>query len=470
MKIRTSTLIVASAVLIVGLAGGYLIGSGTSPQPTHAAATSKYYVCEVHGHIHDKPGTCPICGTALKPADTMDIEPAPEKSDRKIKFWRSPMDPTFVSKAPGKDSMGMELVPVYEGDPETMTGMVVIESSIVQQMGIRTEHVMKGPLRRRIRTIGNVTYNEESLGTVTAKLDGWVDKLHVDKTGQPVDVGTPLFSIYSKELEAAQSSFLDSLKDPRLTSTSVSEAERTRAKNLLESSRRRLESWDVSPDQIDALAKDMTYRRTFDLRSPFKGVVTHKEAVAGRFFKAGARLFEIADLSTVWIYAKIYEYEQPWVKEGQSASITLSYIPGRTFKGTVEYVYPFLNEKTRDITVRIRAQNEDGQLLPGMFANVVMDCDLGTTALLVPDEAILDTGVRKLVFVQRGPGKFEGREVTLGVRAANDRWEVLDGLKKHEEVVVSGQFLLDAESKVREAIRKFLDADGAAPPAKKHNH
>lgn len=469
MRIKRSTLVLVAAILAVGLAGGYLIGSGASHEATHAGGTSKYYVCEVHGHIHDGPGTCPICGTALKPADSMDVEPEPEKPGRKVKFWRSPMDPTFVSKGPGKDSMGMDLVPVYEGDPETMTGMVVLEPSVVQQIGIRTGHVMRGPLRRRIRTVGNVTYNEESLGTVTAKLDGWIDKLYVDKTGQQVGVGAPLFSIYSKELEAAQSSFLDSLRDPRLTSTSVSEAERTRAKNLLESSRRRLESWDVSTDQIDALAKDKTYRRTFDLRSPFKGVVTHKEAVAGRFFKAGARLFEIADLSTVWIYAKIYEYERPWVKEGQSATISLSYIPGKTLKGTVEYVYPFLNEKTRDITVRIRAKNEDGHLLPGMFANVVMDCDLGTTALLVPDEAVLDTGVRRLVFVQRGPGKFEGREVTLGVRAADDRWEVLDGLKVHEEVVVSGQFLLDAESKVREAIRKFLDADGGAPPAKKHN-
>jgi len=326
-----------------------------------------------------------------------------------------------------------------------------------------------GELSRRIRTVGRVVYDEEKLGTVTSKLDIWVERLYVDKTGQKVASGDPLVEIYSKELEAAQVAFLDSLKDPRLTSKAVSEAERRRAANLLESSRRRLEYWDLPADQIEAIAKDGQVRRTLTLRSKFDGIVTKKNAVEGRFFKSGTALFEIADLTTVWVYASIYEFERPWIREGQPVTISLSYVPGKDYEGKVDYVYPYLNEKTRDITVRMRFDNPNGVLLPGMFANVALNSNLGTHALLLPEEAVLDTGTRKIVFVERGPGKFEGREVRLGVRSGDGMWEVLDGMKTGERIVLSGQFLLDAESKVREAIRKFLDADGPdeTPPADK---
>lgn len=452
--------------LLIGGGVGYLVrGAGSTPMAHGGHKNSdQYYVCEVHGHVHEGPGTCPVCGTELTPAEKMDLPDRPS-GDRKVKFWRSPMDPTFVSKGPGKDSMGMDLVPVYEGDPLTQTGMVVIEPEVMLQMGIRTEVLEHGDLVRRIRTVGNVTYNEETLGTETSKLDVWVEKLYVDKTGQTVKVGDPLVEIYSKELEAAQVAFLDSLRDSRLTSKDVSEAERSRAADLLESSRQRLRYWDISEDQIESIAKAGTVRRTITLRSRFAGVVTHKSAVEGRYFKAGVPLFEIADLSTVWVYGQIYEFERPWVKTGQKATITLSYVPGRPYEGEVEFVYPYLNEKTRDITVRMRFANPEGALLPGMYANVDLKASLGTHALLVPEEAVLDTGKRKIVFVVRGRGKFEGREVRLGVRAAGGKWEVLDGLKTGERIVVSGQFMLDAESKVREAIRKFLEAGEQPPPA-----
>lgn len=449
--------------LAVGIGAGYAL-RGTGGE-AGGEAEAQYYVCEVHGHVHKGPGTCPICGTKLVPAKKMDLAKAKKKSDRKVKYWRSPMDPTFVSKGPGKDNMGMDLVPVYEGDAETQAGMVVIKPEVMLEMGVRTDKVREGELVRRIRTVGDVTYDEETLGTVTTKLDVWVEKLVVDTTGQHVEVGDPLLEIYSKELEAAQVAFLDSLHDPRLTSPDVSAAERGRAAALLESARRRLEYWDIPKDQIDAIAKDGKVHRTVTLRSRFAGVVTHKNAVEGRYFKAGAPLFEIADLATVWVYGKIYEYERPWVKTGQKAKITLSYVPGTDYEGEVDYVYPYLNEKTRDITVRMRFANPKRALLPGMYTNVTMDCSLGTRALLVPDSAVLDTGTRKVVFVVRGPGKFEGRDVRLGVHAAGGKWEVLDGLKEGDRVVVSGQFMLDAESKVREAIRKFLEAGGEEPPS-----
>lgn len=461
-------LLIPGLALVAGLGIGYFArGGGAVADPAEPGVRRRYYVCEKHGHVHEGPGTCPKGGGKLKPVEGM-AQPAKKKEEeqRKVKYWRSPMDPTDVSKSPGKDNMGMDRVPVYEGDAEAQAGMVVIQPEVMLQMGIRTKVLKHGNLTRRIRTVGNVTYNEETLGTVTSKLSLWVEKLHVNKTGQAVKAGDPLLEIYSKELEAAQVSFLDSLNDPRLTSKTVSAAERERAAALLVTSRRRLEYWDIPKDQIDAIAKSGRVRRTVILRSTFDGIVTHKNAVEGRFFKAGSALFEIADLSTVWVYGQIYEFERPWVKEGQKAAISLSYIPGLAYDGVVEFVYPYLNEKTRDITVRMRFKNPKGVLAPGMYANVTLNSSLGTHALLVPEEAVLDTGTRKIVFVVRGVGKFEGRDVRLGVRAAGGLWEVLDGLKTGDRVVVSGQFMLDAESKVREAIRKFLEADGeAAPPS-----
>jgi len=456
------------------LAGGFLLGrmtGGAASSAIHHAGGTKYWICKKHGHLHEGPGTCPVDGEELIPATEMEGYGAKKTatSDRKVKYWRSPMDPTFVSKAPGKDNMGMDLVAVYEGDAESEPGVITVAPNVVLQMGVRTDTIKVGELVRRIRAIGTVAYNEETLGTVTTKLGGWVEKLYVDKTGQAVKVGDPLFDLYSKEMEAAQSAFIQSLKDPRLTSPNVAPADRLMAQGLLESTRRRLEYWDIPPAQIDAIAKEGRVRRTVTILSPFSGIVTHKNAVEGRFFKPGAPLFEIADLSTVWVYAKIYEFERPWVKVGQKAEIRLSYIPGKTYEGLVEYVYPYLNEKTRDITVRLRFPNAEGILLPGMFAKVVMDCSLGTKAALVPEDAVLDTGTRKVVFLARGAGQFEGREVSLGVQAADGMWEVLDGLKAGDRVVVSGQFMLDAESKVREAILKFLNegaqaGDTAASP------
>jgi len=445
--------------LALGLAVGYVV-RGRAPEAGHPMGAAKYYTCEKHGHIHEGPGTCPVDGEPLKPVEVMPARKTRE--ERKAKYWRSPMDPTFVSKEPGKDNMGMDLVPVYEGEAEAQAGVITVAPEVVLEMGIRTAKLEHGELRRRIRTVGNVDYNEEFLGTVTTKLDGWVDRLFVDTTGQKVEVGDPLFDIYSKELEAAQVAFLDSLRDPRLTTAEVSAEERARAAALLESARQRLEYWDIPKDQIEGIAKEGKVRRTVTIRSRFRGIVTHKNAVAGRFFKAGEPLFEIADLSTVWVYAKIYEYERPWVKEGQEATIVISYVPGQVYRGRVEYIYPYLNEKTRDITVRLRFDNPDGALLPGMYAEVAMDCSLGTHALLVPESAVLDTGVRKIVFVALGGGRFEARDVRVGVHAAEGMWEVLDGLKTGEEVVVSGQFMLDAESKVREAIRKFLESGKGA--------
>jgi len=466
MRIPAKLWIVIAA-LLVGFGGGFLVRGLRKPRGMQGMSMSgdqtKFYICEKHGHLHKGPGICPICGDKLKPIKLMDMggKKAGAKG-RKVKYWRSPMDPTFVSKQPGKDNMGMTLVPVYEGDAEAQAGIVTVEPAVMLQMGVRTQTLKHGELVRTIRTVGNVTYNEETLGTVTTKLNVWIEKLYADRTGQVVKAGDPLVEIYSKELEAAQVAFLDSLKDPRLTSKAVSEAERGRAADLLKSARRRLEYWDIPKDQIDLIAKDGRVHRTLVLRSRFSGIVTHKNAVEGRFFKAGAPLFEIADISTVWVYGKIYEYERPWVKAGQEADISLSYVPGRTYRGIVEYVYPYLNEKTRDITIRMRFPNRKGTLLPGMYANVTLDCSLGTHALLVPEEAVLDTGKRKIVFVVRGPGKFEGRKVRLGVQASGGMWEVLDGLKEGERVVVSGQFMLDAESKVREAVRKFLEADSKA--------
>ena len=332
---------------------------------------------------------------------------------------------------------------------------VSIDPGIALNMGVRTQTVEEGPLFREIRTVAHLMVNEELLYEVTNKFDGWLDKVYVEKTGEYVKEGQVLFEIYSKDLIPAQTAFLDSLSDPRLTSPNVSEEERDRARSILESTRRRFKLWDIPESWIQELEKTRKIQRTVPIRAASSGVVMKKIAVEGKFFKAGSRLYEIASLESMWALAAIYESERPFVREEQPAMMTLSYIPGKLFRGHVDYVYPYVNPKTRDISVRLVFPNPDMELLPEMYANVHLRGKIKNRAVLVPDSAIINTGERQIVFVVKGEGKFEPREIQLGVLAEHDMREVLRGLRPGEEVVVSGQFMLDSESRVREAILKF---------------
>jgi len=406
----------------------------------------------------------PVLNPGEMSAAEMQDEKREEKSDktkkkRKILYWRAPMDPTEIYDHPGKSRMGMDLIPVYEGEEQVGAGGTIsIDPVTVQNMGIRTEKVKRMRFTRLIRTVGKIDYNEENLFTISPKISGWVEKLYVNYTGKMVHKGEPLLEIYSPDLVTTQEEYLLAYNNKKLVGNSRFDAIRNGAETLLQSSRKRLLYWDIQPSEIEELEKTGKVRKAIRLYSPTNGVVLHKNAVEGVFVKEGTNLYQIADLSTIWVYASIYDYELPWIQVGQEAKVELSYLPGKTFTGKVIYVYPYLNEKARDIKIRMEFPNPNLELKPGMYANVILEGKPIPDALVVPSEAVIRTGERNIVFVARGNGKFEPRKIQIGEEGGpnNKYLRVLSGLLEGESVVTSAQFLLDSESRLQEAIQKML--------------
>jgi Cu(I)/Ag(I) efflux system membrane fusion protein/cobalt-zinc-cadmium efflux system membrane fusion protein len=279
----------------------------------------------------------------------------------------------------------------------------------------------------------------------------------VDFVGERVRRGQPLFDIYSPELVTAQEEYLLALEQFRRLGESDFPQVREAARRLLTASRTRLAYWDVSAAQIERIAAEGRVRKAITVYSPASGVVIRKNALLGHYVKAGEHQYEIADLSRVWVDVEIYEYELPWVRQGMEAVMDLAYIPGARFEGRVLFIYPYLNPKTRTATLRLEFANTDERLKPDMFTNVYLESRLGEDVLVVPQEAVIDSGVRKLVFVSRGQGKFTPREVKIGAEVNQGELQVLEGLSAGEEIVISAQFMLDSESSLREAIQKMLE-------------
>ena len=333
---------------------------------------------------------------------------------------------------------------------EIAPGTVQISPERQQLIGVRFGTVEKRALTKVIRTVGRIDYDEKRIGIVSPKISGWIEELYVDFTGQFVRKGAPLLTIYSPELVSTQEEYLLALKARQDWSKSPF-SEVTEGGNLLaESARRRLKLWDISDAQIKALEENREPKKTLTLYSPFTGHVLEKMVNKGQFVDAGMALYKIADLSVVWLIADIYESELSAIRVGQQAAIQMSYYPGETFTGKAIYIYPYMDAQTRTAKVRYEFANPHGKLKPGMFADVEITVRLGDK-LAVPEGAVIDTGVRKVVIVDRGSGYFEPREVRLGVKAG-DVFEVLDGLKAGERVVTSANFLIDSESKLKEAI------------------
>ncbi|WP_461210956.1 efflux RND transporter periplasmic adaptor subunit [Desulfocurvus sp. DL9XJH121] len=387
-----------------------------------------------------------------------EVDPATGKT---IKYWVAPMDPTYIREEPGQSPMGMDLVPVYveEGPGEKEpTSTIRIDPVTIQNMGVRIAPVRRDTLSRSIRALGTVTYDERRMYTVTSKFDGWVERLYVSFVGEGVKKGQPLMDIYSPDLVTAQEEYLLALRQVRELGGSDYQQVREGARRLLDAAHRRLLNWDMSEAQIARLAREGKARRTLTVYSPATGVVTKKDAYEGHFVKAGMHQYEIADISRVWVDAEIYEYELPFVSLGMTARMELSYLPGKNFQGKVFFVYPYLNPKTRTATLRLTFDNSGGELKPAMYANVYLESEVGGEVLVVPQEAVIDSGERTLVFVDRGRGRFEPREVRLGAEGADNTYQVLSGLSEGENIVVSAQFMLDSESRLREAVAKLLEA------------
>jgi membrane fusion protein, copper/silver efflux system len=340
-------------------------------------------------------------------------------------------------------------MPLSEDGASPTQATIRLSPAQRQMIGVTSAAVEKTMLKKTIRAVARVDFDERRLTEVTFKIGGWVQDLFVDYTGKPVRKGEPLLTLYSPDLVTSQEEYLLALRTrDQLAQSSLPEA-RNGSQGLVEAARRRLLLWDLTPQQLKALEERGTPQTYLTLFAPASGIVVEKMAVKGMRMEPGMKLYRIADLSTVWLYADIYESDIPLVREGQVVSISLSYYPGEIFTGKITYIYPYLDTQTRTNKVRLEFANPQGKLKPGMYANSEIAMNLGFT-LTVPESAVLQSGLRQVVFVDQGQGVFAPREVKLGTKA-DSRFAVLDGLTAGERVVTSGNFLLDSESKLQSA-------------------
>lgn len=463
--VATVSLVVFVAIVAAAVLAIQPWRHGTQqPSTPHAV---KYH-CPMHPTIvADKPGSCPICGMDLVPIASDDGgggDAAPPKTKT---VWRSTMNPGEVADRPGKDSMGMEMVaeevPVDSGRTESaVPGLARIRMNAQkrQLIGVRTAPVTKNAFERTIRAVGRIVPDETRLRQVTTKIDGYVERLHANAVGEVIRKGQPLLEIYSPELLASQNEYLVALAARQRTAGSSITSVAGYGDELVVSSRRRLQLFDIGDDQIDRLERTGTPERVVTVYAPISGVITARTVVQGQKIASGMALLEVVDLTHVWVLASVYEYELPFVKVGQAATMTLGYLPGKAFDGTVSFVYPTVDPQTRTVQVRVEVSNTEFQLKPDMFADVVLHADLGER-LAVPDSAVLDTGTRSIAFVESEEGVFEPRELKIGLRLENE-YEVLEGLTEGERVVVSANFLIDSESKLKAALAGMSEPSGPA--------
>ena len=431
--------------------------------PGESAGAHDIYTCSMHPEvIQDHPGRCPQCGMEL-------VKKTVEQGAVEI-VYTCPMHPEVISHEPGKCPIcGMELV--AKKIPKAAT--VKLTPNVVQKIGVRTALVEVYPLKRKIRTVGRVVYDETRIVDITTKIGGWVEQLYVDFTGQMVNKGQSLIDIYSPELVSTQEEYLLALQSKQTLGESRFPEVRDAAASMLTSTRRRLQLWDITEAQIARLESEKKVQKLMTIYSPQRGIVIDKNVFEGGYVKSDMPMYRIADLSKVWVDVSIYEYELPWVALGQTASMTLSYAPGKTYTGKIKFIYPYLEEKTRTVQVRLEFPNPDWEFKPGMYADVVIESPITMETLVVPDEAVIRSGDRNVVVVDLGGGIFEPRGITLGVEADN-HFQVLEGLAAGDRVATSAQFLIDSESRLKEAIQKMLarrTSDGKEPaPAMPAGH
>lgn len=447
-------------VLLLLIAGGVFFAfrgassrkaaPGAGSQPENAGTL---YTCGMHPQvIQNEPGNCPICGMALTPMKSHDHGASADN---------------HAEHAHGPDAAA----------PAATAYSVRVEPAVIQKMGLRTTVVEKDELTRTIRAVSHIDFNERSETVINARLNGWAEAVYADFEGQQVYRGQPLVGIYSPEFVATQEEYLQLLRQRQIAGP---EGARELG-DLLHAARQRLRFWNVSEGQIRQLERARKSSRLLTLYSPYAGVVRKKNIVKGARVTEGMDLLRISDLSTVWAFIHISQQDIPFVEEGMQVRMELPQIPGKEFKGEVSFIFPYMDSKARDLKVRASFPNPDLELKPGMYANLYLENTLSGEHLLVPSSSIIRTGERDIAFVYRGEGIFEPRELKLGVTDGRDRVQVLSGLAEEEAVVISGQFLLDSESRIQEAVRKLRagaagsmqDSDQATPagmPGGGHQH
>lgn len=398
-------------------------------------------------------------------------EEAPgEKEAKKPLFYRNPMDPSVTSAVPMKDPMGMDYVPVYEEEATDALppGIIRISPEKIQKIGVKSEEARREDLKRVIRTVGRVEPVEDKVHLITAKVSGWVERLYVSRTDQMVRPGEKLLELYSPDLVNAQEEYLLALDSLKRVKDSPFPETRQGAQALLRAARQRLKYWDISDDQVRGLEAAGKASRTMAIRSPASGSVTEKMVVEGQKIESGEPLFKIIDHSRVWVYGEIYEYEIPYIKTGQKAALTPSYSANEVYTGSIEHIYSHLGSiryapeegtEIRTAKVRFALPNPDHRLKLGMYLNVEISARIAANAVLIPDSAVIDTGMRQLVIIDRRDGTFEPREVKLGAKG-EDLYQVIEGVDEGEWVVTSANFLIDSESNLKAAVSSFSQGEG----------
>lgn len=380
------------------------------------------------------------------------VSVAQQGDEKEILYWVAPMDPNYRRDKPGKSPMGMELIPVYAdgGDGSSIT----ISPAVVQNLGVRTTEAELTRLWRGIDTVGYVDFDESKLSHIHLRTEGWIEKLYVTSEGERVKKNQRLLDIYSPELVNAQEEYIQALN--------------INNKGMLQASRDRLVALGIPSNQINRLKKTRRARQTIAIYAPQDGVVSTLPVREGMFVKPATRIMSLADLSSVWLLAEVFERQSDWVRVGHPAEVRLAYLPGRKWDGRVEYIYPSLDPKTRTLKVRLRFDNPEEELKPNMYANVKIFGGPKDDTIVIPVEALIRTGREERIVLALGEGRFASQKVTSGIESG-DWVEILDGIAAGDKVVVSGQFLIDSEANLKASMTRMTDteADGGSMDAAK---
>ncbi len=460
-------------VLAAGLAAGArwhaaigrLFGKPALETPSEASRPeAELWTCGMHPQVLQRePGLCPICQMQLTPVRAADSADREQRGERKVKYWWDPMmSPPYISDQPGQSPMGMDLVPVYE-DELAAGSAVLIDPTVVQNMGLRVASVVEAPLARRIRAVGILEEAEPNRFDVNLRVGGWIQALYADYEGKHVAKGEPLFDLYSPALQIAA----EELIAARRLVGDV-EADADLAEELFDSAARKLELYGLDRAEIDRLASLEDAPPAVTFRSPTAGHVIQKNVHAGAAVEAGDLALQIVDHTTLWLDLRVFAADLAHVKVGADVTASVEGRAGEILRGSVLFIHPHLDSATRTAIVRTAIPNPDLALRPGMYATAELYLEIAPRALVVPREAVIDTGTRQVAFVARDMGHFEPRKVVMGAEGDEGMVQILEGLAPGEEVVTSGQFLLDAESRTKEAIQKFLREGSKRPPAEAH--
>jgi Cu(I)/Ag(I) efflux system membrane fusion protein len=363
--------------------------------------------------------------------------PGSGSSEREVLYWVAPMDANYRRDEPGKSPMGMDLVPIYADEVDSQAGVVKIDPTIVNNLGVRTAVAERGSLSRRIETVGYVGYDEDTLQHIHTRVEGWIEKLETKAAGDPITKGQLLFELYSPTLVNAQQEYLAALRSGNAV--------------LQRASEQRLDALGITAGEIDTLRKDRQVKQRIRAYAPTDGVIAHLGVAEGEFVTAATDVMSIAELDRIWVLAEVFERQASWVTAGQHAMVELDYLPGQVWHGTVDYVYPELDPKTRTLKVRLRFDNADGVLRPNMFARVTIHGASTGEVVHVPREALIRGGAVDRVVIALGDGRFRSQPVMVGTESG-DRVAILEGVSAGDPIIVSGQFLIDSESNIESAL------------------